>query len=191
MICKEAKAKHATKLAPFTVVIDSAETIPFDFTGNPIDNDSKGRLWEVPVVWRSLGRHPKSYGDYSLAGFERMVAIERKSINDLCSTVLGFGQGGRRERFESELANLATIKCPLVIVEGTLAATIDGAPDTPNRTSTQNGKSVNRSVISYLQDYRVPFLFCDTRELAQREAFLFLHRFWKQHQELERLVSKL
>lgn len=53
-------------------------------------------------------------GDYSLAGLESHVAIERKSLGDLLSCI-----GTSRERFEKELQRLLAYPCRAVVVETT------------------------------------------------------------------------
>ena len=40
--------------------------------------------------WQSLGRYPHSLGDYSIDGFEGRVHVERKSLQDVQATVLGW-----------------------------------------------------------------------------------------------------
>lgn len=80
------------------VVCDTREQLPWDF-----------RSGRVEVVRGTL-----SSGDYSLAGLESQVAIERKSIRDLVNT-LG---PDNRERFKRELVRLASYRYAEIMVEG-------------------------------------------------------------------------
>lgn len=176
---------------PFTVLIDSAETLPFRFEGLRGDADVQGRELLVPTKRRALGRHPDSLGDYSVAGFVGEVGVERKSVDDLIGTLLGWereferrGQTvqdrGRRARFERELANLSGF-CSLVVVEGSLQTVLDSCYETPNKSQAINAKIVNRSVLAYMQDYSVSWIFCDSRRLAEVETFRWLYRFHEKH----------
>ena len=53
-------------------------------------------------------------GDYSLKGFENLVAIERKSIDDLMGCI-----GTQRERFEREIIRLKGYEVKALVVEAT------------------------------------------------------------------------
>jgi len=54
------------------------------------------------------------YGDYSIAGFESVISIERKSLSDLYSTL---GKG--RKRFEKEIHGLMEYEWKGLLIEGT------------------------------------------------------------------------
>lgn len=53
-------------------------------------------------------------GDYSVAGLEHMVAIERKSLPDFLSCV-----GRERERFERECQRLLSYETKAIVIEAT------------------------------------------------------------------------
>lgn len=171
-------------ICPFTIAIDTAEQFAFPFVTMKADADKNYQPIEVITVARCLGRYPNSFGDYSIDGAIGKVAIERKSIDDLYSTLLGFADG-HRERFECELQNLSQC-CSVVIVEGTLAQCVLRAPEHGKRTAAQNAKSLFRSIIALQQDYRVPWMFCDSRELAEQAAFRFLWRYWEKNLKVTR-----
>ena len=67
---------------PLPVIVDSREQVPYLF-----------KYYDAAVTVQGLPT-----GDYSLAGYEGRVAVERKELDDLvgCLTV-------GRERFEKEL----------------------------------------------------------------------------------------
>lgn len=179
---------------PFTILIDTAETHPWTFAGMKSDADRQYREWKIEPRYQALGRHPDSNGDYSLVSsagdsYVGEVGIERKSVDDLIGTLLGWPreyvkQGitheetGRRERFESELANLTGFSA-CVIVEGSLGAVLTAAYATPGKTQEVNRRILNRSIIAYVQDYSVPWIFADSRRLAEAEAFRWLFRFYE------------
>ena len=87
-----------SNLAPeeITVVIDTREQQPFDLS---------------PL--RSI-RRALTTGDYSLYGLEHIVAIERKSLDDLAQCV-----AQQRERFEREVQRLLAYPVRALVVEST------------------------------------------------------------------------
>ncbi len=121
---------------PFTVLIDTAESQPWTFQGLHADADKHSLPLVVPFRYQSLGRHPDSRGDYSIDGLQDYCAIERKSMDDAISTVLGWdsqyhierGINGRRERFKKELANLHAMPAAIVIVEATMGEILRHMP---------------------------------------------------------------
>lgn len=56
-------------------------------------------------------------GDYSVVGLEHVVAVERKSLEDLLGCV-----GRERERFDRECQRLLAYQCRALVVESTWAA---------------------------------------------------------------------
>ena len=181
---------------PFTILVDTAEQTPFRFRGIHADANKGGRTLVVSpginLVRQCLGRHPNSLGDYSIEGFVGRCHVERKSMDDAHSTILGFtktvdGQRvelhGHRERFERELANLANIECGCVVVECSFGEFLNNAPEHElgKKTGLLNRKILARSIIAWQQDYGVPWLFCDDRRAAEVITFRWLERFWKKH----------
>jgi ERCC4-type nuclease len=90
-----------SKLSPehLTAIIDSREQLPLDL---------------LPL--RSV-RGTLVTGDYSLAGLESVIAIERKSLPDLLSCI-----GTNRERFEREVQRLLAYPVRCLVVESTWQA---------------------------------------------------------------------
>lgn len=92
---------------PFTVAIDTREQHPYSFTKLRSDARQKHRPLSIPTLPSTL----KS-GDYSIIGHESQIAVERKSLEDLYSTL---GQG--RERFERELQRLQEMQFSAIVIE--------------------------------------------------------------------------
>jgi hypothetical protein len=176
---------------PFTILVDSAESQPFTFQGIDGDADIEGRPLAISTHWCCLGRYPHSLGDYSIDGFVGRVAVERKGVEDYWSTLLGWetpsqrerGMPGRRERFEKELENLSAIEAAMVVVEAPFDQCLREVPQWGVKTNRQNAKALLRTTLAYMQDYKVPFLFCDGRRLAEVTTFRFLQRFWRKHEK--------
>lgn len=185
----EATVQLEPYIVPFTILVDSAESQQFTFTGFRADANKDGRPLIVPTKWQPLGRHPHSLGDYSIEGMAGRVAVERKSMEDAWGTILGWPSkheqqhelGSRRQRFEKELDNLAKIDAALVVVEATMSDCLRLMPAHGVKSRALNAKIFYRSVIAYLQDYRVPWLFCDSRRMAEVATYRFLVRFWEKH----------
>ena len=125
---------------PVTLLVDTREQEPYSFDA---------RL--VVVERRALPA-----GDYSVAGLEGVVAVERKTLDDFVSTVIH-----SRPRFREELKKLAGYRAACVAVEGSLLDVLmhryrgDAHPN-----------AVLGSALSIILDYRIPVFFCSSRQAA-------------------------
>ena len=118
----------------------------------------------VGVIRRALPA-----GDYSIEGFEDLVAVERKSLVDFVSTVI---RG--RERFHKELKRLADYESACIVVEADLADIIEG-----KYVSGAHPNSVLGAAISIIVDFGIPVFFCGSRQAACRFVEAYLLRFHK------------
>jgi len=174
---------------PFVILIDKAEKAPWTFVGLHARSfvDPERRLYHpVRTERRYLGI---GMGDYSLDGFQGRVAIERKSMADFQGTLLGWptdvetaaGNGreiDRRGRFKSELRKLQALECKAVIVEAPLGRCLESCPQWGVRTSAENGKYLMSTYLAWQQQFRVPWIFCEDREMAAVTAFRIMEQFW-------------
>lgn len=184
------KTSNSEPLAcPFTVLIDSAEQTPFSFEHIRADANHGRREMIVHAEWRCLGRHPRQLGDYSVDGLMGRVHVERKSVQDCQGTLLGFG--GNRDRFEQELANLATIEAALVVVEGSLQDVLGTTNEHRTREHRVVAKQLHRSILALMQDHHVPWLFCESRRMAEVSTFRFLERFYRKQTEKTRRIKAM
>lgn len=175
-----AEAPAITTIAcPFTILIDSQEKAPWPFSP-PIRArsrvDARRRVYgEIQTRTEYLG---VGQGDYTLAGdeYRGRIAIERKSVEDLQGTLLGFRQ--RRDRFCRELENLACMDCAAVICEGTIGQVLAQAPEYGSHSAAENRNILMGTILDWQQEYRVPWIFCDDRRLAELTAFRILEKFW-------------
>ena len=147
---------------PLPILADSREQRPFVFAGYP-----------AMVTVTSL-----EAGDYSLAGFERRVAVERKELQDLVGCL-----SGERERFARELARLRGYDAAAVVVE----APADDLRSGRYRSKLDAGAAW-QGVLAFTQRFRVPFLFCADRAEAEAATFDFLRHYardrWRELQAL-------
>lgn len=171
----------------FTVLVDSNESHPWTFRNIRADAKHKNKLIDVKTKWQSLGRYPNSLGDYSIEGCLGEIHIERKSVEDIQGTILGWqtssGNGSsRRVRFAKELENLAEVPVSAVIIEGT-------TPDVLRcqRTGKQDAKTVSkilfRSILAFQSDYKVPWIFAGSRRNAEVACFRIMDRFWRKREK--------
>lgn len=149
---------------PGVVVVDTREQQPFQFANLRADADRGGRPLRVLTVRSTLVQ-----GDYSLLGFESRVALERKSLADLYSTL---GQG--RDRFVAELERLANYDVAGVVIEADWNQILTEPPPF----SKLKPKTVYRSILAWTQRYpRIHWWLMGSRRLAEVTAFRILERF--------------
>ena len=145
------------------IVRDSREQAPFAFMGYPVEM-SVGTL---------------EAGDYSVRGFERRVAVERKELQDLVGCF-----GGGRERFERELARLRGYDFAAVVVEAPAIALRQG-----RYLGRLDAGAGWQSVLAFSMRYRMPFVWCQDRSDAERVTFDFLRHYardrWKELSALQ------
>lgn len=154
-------------LTPYTVIIDTREQRGFEFA-QPLRIARQKKTYTVAVKRGTL-----TSGDYSIEGFETRVAVERKSISDLFST-LSTG----RARFERELARLQEYERAAVVVEAEWS-TIFREP--PSR-SQLPPRTVFMSVVSWQQRFpRVHWWMLPGRDVAEATTIRILDRFWREH----------
>lgn len=113
-------------------------------------------------------------GDYSLAGYERRVAIERKTLEDFVHTVIR-----ERDRFRRELQALRNYEFSCVVVEASLEDILAGA-----FRSGAHPSSILGAALSIIVDYGVPVYFCSNRQCARRFVEELLLRFHKKAQDV-------
>ena len=177
--------------SPFVVYIDSAESNPFTFSGIRADSDKQNRPINVRTAHRSLGRHPHSLGDYTADCLVGIAHVERKSMEDYWSTLLGWQTKyeaernlvGHRDRFVKEIANLAALPAPLVFVEAPEHECRELCPSWGSKPRRENAKHLSRKLMSLLMEYRVPFVFEKNRRAAEVRTYRWLataHRLLKE-----------
>lgn len=89
-------------------------------------------------------------GDYTLAGCEHLVAVERKTIPDLIMCL-----GRERSRFERELRRARSLEAFAVVVEGTwehLSA--------KRYRAQMDSHAAMQTIMAFSVRYRCQFLFC-------------------------------
>lgn len=136
----------------FTILIDNREQKPYRF-----------ECFGAEVIEATL-----PCGDYSIPGFQDVVAIERKELNDL----IGCLMGKDRERFERELQKGKYFDLFCVVVE----ASLDDMSKSRYR-SEMKPHAALQSIFAFQIRYRVPFLFCGNRAGAKYTTFSLLEKY--------------
>lgn len=153
---------------PYPIIVDTREQAPYSFAGIQSDAKEGGGNYAVEVHRRGLGS-----GDYSVAGLEEIVAVERKSLQDLYGTI---GQG--RERFVRELERLSEFRYAAVVIEADWRQIVFDPPDHSRLTP----RAVHRSIVAWAQRYpRVHWWPCPDRRFAELTTFRILKRAMDEH----------
>lgn len=130
------------------IIVDTREQLPYTFED-----------LDAAVI---VARGTLSAGDYSVEGFEKELAIERKSLGDAYGT---FGAG--RERFVRELERMREFRYPAILIESSLV----GLKYPPKFVSRVTPETIINSLISWSIDFRIPiWLACD-REHGRRLVY--------------------
>jgi len=142
------------------VIIDTREQLPYNFT-----------LESTRAALKT--------GDYSLAGLESVVSIERKSLDDFIGCITA-----GRERFEKELSRADTLERFWVVIEANLTSIESGL-----YRSKVNPESVLGTLAAWSNRYKVCFMFADNRKSGQKLTERLLKHAWNEY--LKRQQSKV
>lgn len=143
-------------------IIDNREQKPWQFPG--IDNPVYKRL---------------NVGDYTLEGFEHVFAVERKSLNDLATSL-----GTDRERFEAEVQRAQDLKEFAVVVEEPRRLVDSHTHRTwcPNYYSKLPPKTITATEESWTDKYEVlEWYWCEDRDAAMQKALQLLDSWYLEH----------
>jgi len=149
LLKKEAKRQRKGKgggvmkkdAVTWRAVIDTREQKPLKLKAGDI---------EIPTVRKGLPT-----GDYSIEGLEHLVAIERKSLDDL-----GQCFGRERERFERELQRLKAYQTRALVVECRWCDIVQG-----NYKSNVHPNSAIGSIMGWMAD-GLPIIFAESHPQA-------------------------
>lgn len=155
-------------ISPFTIIIDTREQLPYGFDGLK----KGGKELVVPIQFKGLPS-----GDYSIEGFEDKIAVERKSLEDLYSTL-----GHDRERFEREFVRLNGLDCAVVSIEATLPEIYNPSSYRSEWRSQLSPLSVLATIATWKVRYpNVQWLFCGNRNLSELMIYQLLEKYYQQN----------
>ena len=135
------------------IVIDTREKCPLDFG-------------DVTTVRKTL-----KTGDYSLEGYEHLMACERKNWQDAWGSM-----SAGRARFERCVARLAELDRAAIVIECTLMGLCERPPQIQRTTAA----SVIGGLVSWSVKYNIPVFFAGNREFAARITLRWLAS-WMKH----------
>lgn len=154
---------------PFTVIVDTREQAPYSFTNMVANADEDHHPILVPTKFEGLPT-----GDYSIAGFESLLCIERKELSDLYHTL---GQG--RDRFQREHERMAEMVARGGYCSVVIEADWETILNNPPPRARVNPKVIFRTALSWQVKYGVQWQTCGGRRLAEIMTFRLLENFWK------------
>lgn len=141
------------------VVVDTREKKPYKFPG--IDS----------VVYETL-----DVGDYTLDGFSEKFSVERKTLNDLATSM-----GSDRERFEAEIQRAQDLDKFAVVIEADRAEVADFAHtnNCPNYYSNLYPKTIISTVDGWPDKYQpLEFIWAGDREGGKQETLRLLDKWY-------------
>jgi ERCC4-type nuclease len=103
-------------------------------------------------------------GDYSVAGLEETIAVERKTLDDFVGTVMR-----ARGRFYRELRRLQQYRRACIVIEANLSDVLEG-----RYRCGAHPHAIVGSALAIMVDFGVPVYFCSSRQAACKfvEGFL-------------------
>jgi ERCC4-type nuclease len=123
-----------------------------------ITTDTREQLFLDFTKFRGVSsvRGTLKTGDYSIQGYDDTICFERKSVQDLVSTLIG-----GHERFLREMERMRSFKAKYILIEHT--------PDILYNYCAKHGwqrkfNTIIQSLLAYACHYQVRVRFCKDRE---------------------------
>jgi DNA excision repair protein ERCC-4 len=147
---------------PFTIIVDTREQMPWEFG------------------FHTTSRRKLDTGDYSIEGFENILAVERKKSVSAIATNL------TESRFPDVLKRLSEIKHNFILCEFTLEEVYkfpEGSdiPQSKRDKLRISGKYIVKRLIEIQMDYNIPIIFCEDHDLAERYAVSIMKRIYERY----------
>jgi ERCC4-type nuclease len=162
--------------APFTLVVDTREQLPYAFDGL------------APTVRRALRA-----GDYSIVGHDLPTpgdgfVIERKSLDDLFKTIIAHVSEKDGGRFQRELDILKLYSRAAILVEGSQRDvknyTSPNALDLSDKERAGRPKTVLNTLNTIYVEYGIVPLYVDRdRDYCRAQVLRLAERFWRMKHE--------
>lgn len=122
------------------------------------------RPWTFPPERFTVTRKALSAGDYSIAGGEHRVALERKSLGDYVSTVIG-----NWLRFRRELNRLMTFDIAAIVVESNVEDVMQHKYESEAEPASVMGRAHG-----IFLDTGIPTLWWGSRAVCEPQVWQFL-----------------
>lgn len=147
---------------PFTIIIDTREQIPWEFG---FHNTAKKKL---------------DTGDYTIEGFENILAIERKkSVSEIATNL-------SESRFSDVLDRLSKIKHPYMVFEFSLdeVYSFPVGSDIPKKLWDKlriSGNYIIKRLIEIQLKYNIQVVFCGDPDNAEKFSASLMKRIYEQY----------
>jgi ERCC4-type nuclease len=109
-------------------------------------------------------------GDYSLEGYESVLAVERKNHSDAWGCLT---EG--RKRFERCLERLSMLDRAAIVIESSMAEFVIPPPQVKR----VNAATAMGSYISWSTKWRIPVFFAENRQWGERVTLRILAAYYK------------
>ena len=149
-------------------------TFPDDFCLVIDTREQNGLFVARPPKGLLLVRDTLKYGDYSIRGLEPYISVERKSLEDLWSSVTV-----EADRFKRELESLAGFERSYILIEGLESQFL--RPDLAGRQIHPN--SIRQALASIEGRLGIPVHACETRDHAERWVLDMFLKFYAMKRE--------
>lgn len=142
----------------FAIITDTREQNPYKFGDLKIEN-----------VIKKL-----DYGDYSIVGFEDIVTVERKSMDDFCGSI-----GKNRKRFGKVIVGMSKYEWKGLLVECTEDELL-----TPQLSwSSIHPNSVYGAIVAFEAKYDI-HVYCNNRDMCRMRLVNWLVKFYNKQRGL-------
>lgn len=150
--------RRAQRLAPepYEIIVDTREQEPYEF-----------KIVQ-PIMPFTVIRATLETGDYSAAGFETELCVERKSKSDAFKSF-----GDDRGRFEREIVRMSQFRYAAVVIE---AEWLEIMLSPPPHSQRMRPKTIVASVVAWSQRYGVHFFAVPGREFAEKLTHRIIER---------------
>lgn len=147
---------------PFTIIVDTREQIPWEFG------------------YHETAKKKLDTGDYSIEGFENILAIERKkSVSEIATNL-------SESRFKDVLLRLSKIKHPYMVFEFSLddVYNFPVGSDIPKRMWDKlkiSGNYIIKRLVEIQLEYNIQIVFCDDPSNAERFSVSLMKRIYERY----------
>jgi len=152
--------KHTQK---FTVIKDTRE------------QKGKGWMFRASANCDGMERKKLDVGDYTIAGLEDILVIERKTLGDLWNTL---GRQDNYDRFQREWDRAKDHKLKYLVIEATLAEVDNGY-----KYSKVPPANIHAKLISLQVKHNVHVIFAGREDKARGWARRLFAKLYKYHKE--------
>lgn len=161
----------------FKIIVDTREKAPWHFQGL---TKRHNKIQKQLLIEKVIKKLPA--GDYSILGSETDIAIERKSCQDLVSTIFH-----GRSRFLKELERLQNYRFSAVVVEATWQDVLMYC----KAKTEANPVSLDSSILAFMERFiKTHWIFRPTRFSAMKTAYKLFDRYYQDCRKEEKNARK-